>query len=136
MTDPVEDTRPGVSLETERPERVIVQPSQDSKLEALHSLYNTLKQEETEAKRKFRELKSAITAELEALYPGDERPSHAYVVPASMYGPELTVYYKSQDYMPDSVIREHFPDIWEAFKKEKHFSEVREKPAGRPRGRK
>jgi hypothetical protein len=53
-----------------------------------------------------------------------------------MYGPELTVYYKSQDYMPDSVIREHFPDIWEAFKKEKHFSEVREKPAGRPRGRK
>ena len=141
MTDPVagtqaEEVTSPEGTEDERPERVIVQPGENSKLEALHSLYNVLKQEETEARRKFKELKSAITAELEALYPGDDRPSHAYVVPASIYGPELTVYYKSQDYIPDSVIREHFPSIWEAFKKEKKFSEVREAQHGRPRGRK
>jgi hypothetical protein len=52
-----------------------------------------------------------------------------------MYGPELTVYYKSQWYLPDAPIREMFPEIWEGFKREKHFTEVREAQAGRPRGR-
>ena len=61
MTDPIADVQPEVSGET-RPERVIVSPDQDSKLEALHALYNTLKQEEAEAGRKFRELKAAIAA--------------------------------------------------------------------------
>lgn len=140
MTGPAEGTPAEVlgsegTEEDPRPERVMVKPGTDSRLEALHSVYNTLKQEETEAKRKFSELKKAITAELEALYPGESRPSHAYVVPASMYGPELTVYYKTQDYMPDSLIRENFPEIWETFKREKQFSEVRESQTGRPRGK-
>jgi len=139
MTGPVEGTPAEIigseGTKVERPERVIAKPEADSRLEALHAQYEPLKQAEIEAKRKFSELKAAISAELETLYSGDARPEHAYVVPASMYGPELTIYYKSQYYLPDASIRDNFPDIWEQFKREKKFTEVRASQAGRPRGR-
>jgi hypothetical protein len=112
-----------------------VKPDADSRLEALHSLYNSYKDAAAAAATQFAELKKAIAAELEAQYPGKSRPSHAYVVPASMYGPELTIYYKSQYYLPDASVRDHFPEIWDQFKREKKFTEVREAQAGKPRGR-
>ena len=39
--------------------------------------------------------------------------------------PGLAVSYKSQEYVPASVIREHFPEIFEQFRRVKEYSEVR-----------
>jgi hypothetical protein len=134
MNAPLEDAQPEVSSETPRPERVIVQPGADSRLESLHALYNSYKQDFQDAKERFESLKKSIVAELEKQYTEDDRPSHAYEVPASAYGPALTIYYKSSEYMPDSAIRDNFPDIWDQFHREKKYSEVRESQAGKSRG--
>lgn len=119
---------------TKRPERVIAKPGADSRLESLHSLYNSYKAEAQAAQQKFDDLKKAIVAELEASYTEDERPSKAYEIPSSLYGPAITVFYKSQEYLPSESIKANFPDIYETFKKTKVFSEVRESQAGKGRG--
>jgi hypothetical protein len=130
MSDPVVDAQPDL-----RPERVIASPAPDSRLEALHAQYKPLKEAFEQAQQAFKELKAAITAELETEYQGNARPSEAYEIPASAYGPPLTIYYKHSKYMPDSVIREFFPEIWKDFARDKSYSEVRESQQGRRRGR-
>lgn len=123
-----------VTTETKRPERVVVRPAADSRLEGLHAQYEVLKQAEVDAKQAFSSLKNAIAAELEALYAGDDRPSDAYEVPASIYGPALTIYYKSQVYLPSDPIKQFFPEIYNQFKQQKVFTEVRASQAGQSRG--
>jgi hypothetical protein len=110
-----------------RPERVIVKPPRDSRLEALLCLYESRKAEDARTEREFKELKAAILAELEDIFTGSARPETAYEIAPTVMYPALTVSYKSQEYLPVSVIREHFPEIFEKFKVRKPtFAEIRE----------
>ena len=111
-------------------ERVIVKPPRDSRLEALLCEYKMRKQEAADAEQRFRELKSAIAAELEDMYPAEVRPSKGYEVPATQMYPELTVNYKTQEYLPGGEIKKNFPEIYDAFKRESRFVDVREKQVG------
>ncbi len=136
MSDPTAGIQATSPEDTKQPERVIARPGQNSRLEALHAEWNTRKAEFEAAQARFNELKRAMTAELEAEYTGSSRPSKSYVIPASIYGPEIAIYYKEQDYLPSKPIKDNFPEIYNAFKQKKTFSEVRESQAGKPRGRK
>lgn len=111
-------------------ERVIVKPPRESRLEALLCEYKWRKQESADAEQRFRELKSAIAAELEEMYPAEARPSKGYEIPATQMYPELTINYKTQEYLPSGEIKKNFPDIYDAFKRESQFVDVREKQLG------
>lgn len=116
---------------------MIAVPAQDSRLEALHAQYRQAKEQAEEYKRKFDDLKAAITRELEDTYQGDDRPVKAYEIPASVYGPALTVYYKSSEYVPADTLRKLFPGIWSEFKQQTAtYTEVRENSQGKPRRKK
>lgn len=110
---------------TQRPEHVIVKPPRDSRLESLLCLYEARKQAAAQAEAEFKELKAAILAELEGIYIGDARPQASYDISGTQMYPGLAVTYKSQEYVPAAVIRKHFPEIFEQFKQEKEYSEIR-----------
>lgn len=109
-----------------RPERVVVKPPPNSRLEALLCEYSSRKKAAQEAEAKFKELKAAIGAELENLYPPEQRPSEAYEIPPTMMYPEITFQQKKSWYLPDGVIREYLPQVYDTFKKEKAYWELRE----------
>jgi hypothetical protein len=111
-------------------ERVVVKPTRDSRLESLLCEYKLRKQEAADAEQRFKDLKSAIAAELEDLYPAEVRPSKGYEIPASSMYPELTINYKTQEYLPGGEIKKHFPAIYESFKRESSFVDVRERQIG------
>lgn len=126
-------TTPSPVPATQRPERVIVKPARYSRLEALLCEYGHRKQEAADAEQRFKELKAAIAAELEDMYPFEVRPSVGYEIPATSMFPSLSISYKSQTYLPVGDIRTNFPAIYEAFKKESTFVEVRESQKGKGR---
>lgn len=121
------------------PERVIVQPARESRLESLLCLYEQKKTAAQDAERTFKELKSAIAAELETLYSDlDKRPTQAYEIPGTVMYPPLVLQYKESWYLPVDSIRDNLPNVYEAFKKRKVYQELRESQAGkgrRPRGK-
>lgn len=119
----------------QRPERVIVRPGKESRLEALLALYRPYKDEAAAAKQKFDDLKASISAELEAAFEGDARPSDAYEIPASAMWPQITFQRKSQPYLPTAKIREFLPDVYKAFAGVKEYWEMRESTRGQRRGR-
>lgn len=114
-----------------RLERVIVKPVQGSRLEGLLCEYKFRKQEAADAEQRFKELKSSISAELEDMYPASNRPAKGYEIPATQMYPELTVNYKTQEYLPGGEIKKNFPAIYDAFKRESTFVDVREKQIGK-----
>lgn len=102
-----------------------MRPPADSRLEALLCLLEEKSQDAARASRELKELKAAILAELEGVYVGPARPSKAYDIgPTSMY-PGVTVSYYSQEYLPAAPIRENFPDIYEEFKQQKNYTDIR-----------
>ncbi len=121
-----------------RLERVIVKPARDSRLIELLCEYKVRKQEAADAEQRFKDLKSAIASELEDMYPAGARPTKGYEIPATLMYPELTINYKTQEYLPGGEIKKHFPEIYDTFKRESRFTDVREKIQGNggPRGRK
>jgi hypothetical protein len=114
-----------------RLERVIVKPVRDSRLESLLCEYKIRKQEAADAEQRFKELKAAIGSELEDMYPAEVRPAKGYEIPASSMYPELTVNYKTQEYLPGGEIKKHFPEIYETFKRESCFTDIRERQQGK-----
>jgi len=131
----VQAVAPRDETPVEAPARAIVQPVRESRLEGLLCLYSQYKSEFAEAKQKFDDLKDAITAELEGLYPDEAtRPTEAYEIPASIMYPGLTWQYKESWYLPVDAIRDNLPNVYEAFKKKKSYKELREAQTGRRGG--
>jgi hypothetical protein len=119
----------------DRPERVIVAPEPDSRLQSLLAEYEQRKTEAEEAETRFRELKAAITSELEDRYQDDDRPVKGYEIPATAYNPAITVSYRTKEYLPAAKIREHFPKIWDSFKQASQYAEVSVSRKGQRRGK-
>lgn len=117
------------------PERVVVKPPRDSKLEGLLAQYKPFKDAKEQAENRFKELNKAITSELEDMYQGAKRPTEAYEVPASTMWPALTVAYRVKEYLPAPKIREFLPAVYKAFATTSRYSEVRESTVGRKRKR-
>lgn len=121
--------------ESTAPERAIVKPAANSRLEGLLCEYEQRKSEAAEAESKFKELKAAIVAELEGLYPDEStRPTAAYEIPASLMYPNLIWQYKTSEYLPAASIKEYLPDVYAAFKKPKNYWELRESQKGKGMG--
>jgi hypothetical protein len=126
---------PEAAPESTRPERVIVKPPKDSRLEALMCEFAMRQKAAQDAAQKFKELKEGIAAELEALYPEEIRPTEAFEIPGTFMYDAITMNYKSEPYLPAAAIREHLPQVYDAFKKFKVYSEIRvsQRGKGRPR---
>lgn len=126
---------PDAGPESSAPERVIVKPVRNSKLEGLLCEYAQRKAEAAEYEQKFKDLKAAIIAELEAAYPDPEtRPTEAYEITASQMYPALTLQYKKSWYLPVDSIRDNLPQVYAAFKKLKTYAELRESQKGKGTG--
>lgn len=111
--------------EKKRPERVLVKPDPDSRLAALLCLYETYKAEYDAAEAKYEELKKSILVELQGMVPADEQPLKAYDIPGSAMYPPVSYTYHSSFYLSNPKIREYLPDVYEAFKTEKSYWEMR-----------
>lgn len=134
LEDPAQQNLPQVP-ESTAPERAIVKPAANSRLEGLLCEYEQRKSEAAEAESKFKELKAAIVAELEGLYPDEStRPTVAYEIPSSLMYPALVMQYKVQWYLPADSVKTHLPEFYEAFKKEKSYPELRESQKGKGMG--
>jgi hypothetical protein len=112
------------------PARVVVKPAPDSRLEGLLTLFKSRQEASAAAETAFKDLKRAILAELEALYPEAARPTEAYEVPATALYPQLTFQYKEVPYLPAPRIREFLPAVYDAFHGVKRYWELRETGKG------
>jgi hypothetical protein len=110
------------------PARVVVKPVKDSRLEALLTQYKPLKDDKEAAAKDFEE--NTIRAELEALYPGDKRPTEAYEIPATNMWPRLTFSYREAKQLATKQVKELMPVFYEAFSTVRSWWELRES-AGR-----
>ena len=119
------------------PERVIVKPEANSRLEALLCQYSQRKAEYEDRKQAFDELKSAITAELESAFPDESRPSKAYELQESMMWPRLSFTYSEGSYfLPSDEIKAQMPAVYDHYKKRKKgFWSLREGQQGKPKGK-
>lgn len=115
------------------PERVIVKAAPNSRLEALLALYIPYKERAAQAESAFKELRKAIEAELEGMYPEGQRPTVGYEIPASQVNPQISMVYKQSDYLPTGKIKEFLPVVYEAFKQRKGYWEMREVTQNRRR---
>jgi hypothetical protein len=96
-------------------ETVIVQPVPDSPLEALLCMYETNKSELDAAKEKWESYHSSLVAALRAYEP-DENVK-AYEVPPGRMWPGISVAWQAgREYLPTDLIRQHIPQVWDAFK--------------------
>lgn len=113
----------------ERLETVIVRVPKDSRLEALLCMEEKARDAHSAADANWDELKSAITAELQAMYPGDAAPTKSFEIPGGPMWHGLTVSWRNgKEYLETSLIRQHIPQIWDAFKKQsKGYWEIRRK---------
>jgi hypothetical protein len=111
--------------EKKRPERVLVKPDPDSRLAGLLCLYETYKAEADAADAKYEELKKSILVELQGMFPADEQPLKAYDIPGSAMYPPVSYTYHSSFYLSNPLIREHMPQVFEAFKQKKQYWEMR-----------
>lgn len=117
------------------PPRVVVKPVRDSRLEALLALYRPYKDAREQAEGQFKELTEGIRAELEALYPEEQRPAEAYEIPASPMWPQLTFAYKESRQLAVKQVRELLPQVYDAFHTVRSWWELRESATGRTRTR-
>lgn len=103
---------------TSRPEVVIVEVPQDSRLEQLLCLEEKKRAKYEAAKDEWDELKGGVIAELQKMYPGDAMPTKGFEIPGSPMWKALTVSWRNgKDYLPTSLIKQHIPQVWDAFKK-------------------
>lgn len=98
-----------------KPEVLIVHPDKDGPLEALLCLYETRKNAHDAAEEKWETYKSALTSALRA-YNSDENVK-SYEIPGGRMYPSLAVSWrKGREYLPTELIRQHIPQVWNAFK--------------------
>ena len=110
----------------QRPERVLVKPDPDSRLAGLLCLYETRKAEHNAAEAAYKELGKSILSELMEMHPDeDTRPTKAFDIPGCDMYPPVSYTYVSKYYLSNPLIREHMPDVYEAFKKEQAYWELR-----------
>jgi hypothetical protein len=103
---------------TDRPETVIVEVPKDSRLEALLCLEETRRAEMEAAKAAWDELKGGVTAELERMYPGNAAPTKGFEIPAGPMWKAISVSWRDgKEYLPTDLIKQHIPQVWDAFKK-------------------
>jgi hypothetical protein len=103
----------------ERLETVIVTVPKDSRLEALLCMEGKARDAHDAAEANWRELKSAIAAELQGLYPGDAAPTKSFEIPGGPMWAGLTVSWRNgKEYLETGLIKQHIPQVWEAFKKQ------------------
>lgn len=96
-----------------RDKTVIVQVEKDSRLEALLTTYEAVKDRRDEADEAYDQLTSAVLAELKALYPaGDIK---VYDIPGCRMWPPLAYGYQRSAYLPGPKIREFLPAVWDSF---------------------
>jgi hypothetical protein len=101
-----------------QPEVVIVTVPKESRLEQLLCMEGKARDAHKAAEDNWDDLKAAITAELTAMYPGSAAPTKAYEIPGSKMWAPLTVSWREgREYLETKLIREHIPQVWDAFKK-------------------
>ena len=103
---------------TDRPEVVIVDVPKESRLEQLLCREEKVRAAYAAAEAERDELRKAVIAEVEALYPGNRAPTKGYEIPGGpMWNPLRLSWHEGREYLEDSLIKEHIPQIWDAFKK-------------------
>jgi hypothetical protein len=113
----------------DRLETVIVTVPKDSRLEALLCTEGKARDAHDAAEANWKELKSAIAAELQALYPGDAAPTKSFEIPGGPMWATMSVSWREgKEYLETGLIKEHIPQIWKAFKKQgRGYWELRRK---------
>jgi hypothetical protein len=103
----------------DQPEVVIVTVPPNSRLESLLCMEDRARDAHNAAEANWAELKSAITAECQALYPGTAGPTKAFEIPAKppMWAGLTIAWRDGKEYLPTDLIKQHIPQIWTAFKK-------------------
>jgi hypothetical protein len=100
-----------------RPEVVIVEVPKDSRLETLLCLEASRRADKDAALAAWEELKDGVAAEVQRMYPGDAAPTKAFEIPGGpMWSPLTLSWRDGKEYLPTTLIREHIPQIWDAFK--------------------
>lgn len=100
----------------DKPEVLIVRPEKDSPLETLLCLYEQRKTTYDAASEQWEEYKKSLTSALRS-YESDENVK-VYEIPATRMYPGLAVRWREgREYLPTELIRQHIPQIWDAFKK-------------------
>jgi hypothetical protein len=100
-----------------RDRTVIVQVPPDSRLETLLCTWEVVKDKRDAADAAYDELKAGILKELTSLHPDLDIKN--YDIPGSRMWPALNYGYQETPYVPDAMLREHLPPVYEAFKKMK-----------------
>jgi hypothetical protein len=101
-----------------QPEVVIVTVPKESRLESLLCMEEKARDAHKAAEDNWDSLKAAITAELTAMYPGSAAPTKAFEIPGSkMWNPLTVSWREGREYLESSLIKQHIPQVWEAFKK-------------------
>lgn len=102
-----------------QPEVVIVAVPKESRLESLLCMEEKARDAHDAAEANWKSLKSAIAAELSAMYPGSAAPTKSFEIPGTKMWAPLTVSWRSgREYLSTDLIRQHIPQVWEAFKKQ------------------
>lgn len=97
------------------PEVVIVRPEKDSPLESLLCLYEARKAAHDAADTEWEDYKAALVSALRTYEP-DENVKE-YEVPATPMWPAVAVSWRNgREYLPTKLIRQHIPQVWDAFK--------------------
>jgi hypothetical protein len=107
--------------EEKQPARVLVKPPAESRLETLLCEFEVKQAAAKQADDAFKELKSAILAELRSLYPGKTAPTEAYDIPGTRMYPSIVFSFKSQPYLPTGKIKDYLPAVYEAFRANKTY---------------
>jgi hypothetical protein len=96
------------------PERVLVEPAANSRLEALLTLLPHMKGDADAARAKLDELMKAIGEELGRL---PVQPTHAFDVPAHPRGlyPAMTRYWTPQRRLDSKRLRAELPGTWDEY---------------------
>lgn len=103
---------------TDQPEVVIVDVPPESKLEQLLCLEEKLRSAHEAADANWDEWKKAVSGELGRLYPGEAAPTKAFEIPGGPMWKALTVSWRNgKEYLPTPLIKQHIPQVWNAFKK-------------------
>lgn len=101
-----------------RPEVVIVTVPKESRLESLLCMEEKARDAHEAAEANWKELKSAVAAELSAMYPGSAAPTKSFEIPGTQMWAPMTVSWRDgREYLSTDLIRQHIPQVWEAFKK-------------------
>jgi hypothetical protein len=101
-----------------RPETVIVEVPKESRLEQLLCLEEKRRAKYETAKAEWDEWKKGVTAELEHLYTGNAAPTKGFEIPGGPMWKAIAVSWRDgKEYLPTDLIKQHIPQVWDAFKK-------------------